>query len=223
MQKQKGFTIVEMIVVMAVFLFIVGAGIGIFISVIQSQKKVLAQQQLLNQISYIEEYMSKALRMAKTDETGNCLGDPGNGGKYIYKLTRQDPIPGVSGIYRGIKFLNQSDEDVLGNPVCQEFFLDNKVSGDTSTPLILKELKNDTNVANAIALTSDSLKINFMKFGINGANGSIGSDFEATSLDAIQPRVTILLNIEIPGDSQEPQRTIQTTISRRNLNVLPAE
>ena len=53
-QFKKGFTIIEMVVVMAVFLFIVGAAISIFISVIQNQRRVLAEQQTLNQISYLQ-------------------------------------------------------------------------------------------------------------------------------------------------------------------------
>ena len=116
MKLSKGFTLIELIVVMAVFLFVIGAAMGIFISIIQNQKKVLSEQQLLNQISYAEEYMSKAMRMAKVEENENCLIDsqgtdyPG----YIYLLTRYDIN---SQLYRGIKFINQNSS------ICQEFFL----------------------------------------------------------------------------------------------------
>ena len=80
---------VELIVVMAVFLFVIGAGMGIFISLIQNQRKVLAEQEVLNQLSYVEEYMSKALRTAEV-ENEDCFKDfqgtdhPG----YIYLLDR---------------------------------------------------------------------------------------------------------------------------------------
>ena len=203
---KRGFTIIEVIVVMAVFLFIVGAGIGIFISIVQNQKRVLAEQQLLNQVSYIEEYMSKALRMAKTDQAGDCIGE-----KNIYKLTRYDT--GL-GSYRGIEFINPSDFDSEGNPICQQFFLDNITDPDHP---VLKELINSDNDNDAVALTSDNLKINSMKFLIN--KDISGGDPVSSTSDGIQPRVTILLNIQIPGDSSQPNRAIQTTVSRRNLNV----
>ena len=221
----KGFTLIELIVVMAVFLFVIGAAISIFISVIQNQKKVLSEQQLLNQISYVEEYMSKGLRMATADTNGTaCFGDSKYAG-YIYLLTRFDP--GLAQ-FKGIKFINQSDSNA-----CQEFFLDNAVHGDTSTPLILKEEKNDIsdpNDINAVAITPANLQIIFAKFSIDGSNGSIFSEPStintcttsqcgASNTDTVQPRVTILLNVKITGDSQEPNRTIQTTISQRNLNV----
>ena len=62
MNNNKGFTLIELIVVMTVFLLVIGAAMGIFISIVQNQKKILSEQELLNQISYVEEYMSKALR-----------------------------------------------------------------------------------------------------------------------------------------------------------------
>jgi len=224
--KQNGFTIIEMIVVIAVFLLIIGAAINIFLSIIQNQRRLLAQQQLLNQVSYMEEYMSKALRMAKTEFNEGCLIDA-QGTDHrgsIYILTRYDTN---SQIYRGIKFLNQSNLDSLGNPVCQEFFLDNVtpdgasplIFNDPNNPLVLKELKswNGSSVSDsyAVALTSSNIQLNSIKFVINGLSGSTG----ASELDHIQPRVTILLNVNASGDSKSSAKTIQTTVSQRNLNV----
>jgi len=157
-KKYKGFTLIELIVVMSVFLFIIGAAIGIFIAVVQNQKQVLSEQELLNQISYTQEYMSKALRVAeadsvKTDPGGNCLIYEGTDGTplgsnnlgYIYLLTRHDIS---TGFFRGIKFINSSAKDA-----CQEFFLD--ADG------VLKEIKNG---AAAVSLTPSDLQINYVRF-----------------------------------------------------------
>ena len=224
-KKQKlksvsGFTIIELVVVMAIFLFVIGAALVIFISVIQHQKRVLAETQFLNQISYIEEYMSKALRMAKAESGDNCLIDWHSAGHldhpgYIYLLTRYDSYLGA---FKGIKFINQSD----GN-ACQEFFLDNTT--DPAHP-VLKELKNSDSDNDAIALTSTSLQINSMKFSVNGSDGSAAAaichenpteDCGASYEDPAQPRATIRLNVKIAGDNQT--RIIQTTVSQRNLNI----
>jgi len=214
MNSNKGFTLIELIVVMTVFLLVIGAAMGIFISIVQNQKKILSEQELLNQTSYIEEYISKALRMAQKDKTGDCLIEE-DGTRhigYIYLLTR--PNIGL-GAYTGIKFLNQSDLDGSGNPVCQEFYLD--YSG--STP-ILKEIKTKNGiVSESIPLTSEKLDINSIRFGINGSNGCYGASCVngAKGEDVIQPRVTIILDIQV-RDSQ-PTMKIQTTVSQRNLNV----
>jgi len=204
----KGFTLIELIISVAVFLLVVGTASTIFIYTVNHQRRILADAQLLNQISYVKEYMSKALRMAIKDEEGSCLPKD-----YIYMLTRVDE----SGFYRGIKFINQSADGV-----CQEFFLDNAVPGDTSAPLILKELKNSNNLDDAVPLTSDSLKLEFVRFGINGASGCYGGENcpDGASLgDGIQPRVTILFNVKASEDSEESGNLFQTTVSQRNLNT----
>jgi len=220
-----------MVVVMAVFLFIIGAAMGIFISIVQHQKRVLAQQQLVNQIGYVEEYMSKALRMAdtdsiKTDPSSNCITQG-----LIYQL-----MTPVSGVYTGIEFLNASESDI-----CQEFFLD--------TNGILKETKTTATGTTTVPLTSPNVQITSVRFSVNGKDGSVaGQGCSGDPCGALantvsnptlqpQPRVTILLNMSIPGEDTNNicdgtcpcdsstnkclvQRTIQTTVSRRNLNVV---
>lgn len=213
MKLSKGFTLIELIVVMAVFLFVIGTSISIFISIIQHQRRILAEEELLNQTSYVIEYMSKALRMAKADTSGDCLTDDlgVSHPEYVYLLTRPDS---KTGFYRGIKFINQSD-----NNACQEFFLDD--TGETS---VLKEKKEYVPYAilgdeSAIALTSEKIKINSLRFGINGLDGSIrGTDYVSDS-DASQPRITILLDVESGTGASEAAKKIQTTVSRRTLNT----
>jgi prepilin-type N-terminal cleavage/methylation domain-containing protein len=242
MKKNKGFTLIEVVVVMGVFLFIIGAAMGIFLSVVQNQKKVLAEQQLINQVSYIEEYMSKALRMAAADSAGRCMSLAGSVDipiKYIYLLTRLDGEQ-----YGGIRFLNQSSGD------CQEFFLD---KSDITMP-ILKELKGTSGNVNvddgaAVDITSSGIQIDDIKFSVNGKDGTVsGQDCNSdptkcgtTNADDIQPKVTILIDILIPisngascavnpctitgqkcylsTNKCATVRTIQTTVSQRNLNV----
>jgi prepilin-type N-terminal cleavage/methylation domain-containing protein len=191
--KNKGFTLIELIVVMAVFLFVIGITITIFISIVLHQKAVLAEQEFLSQISYVQEYMSKALRMASVATDDSCIPKG-----YSYLLTK------------GIKFINQSDIDLeTGEALCQEFFLD---AGG-----ILKEKRGSEP---AVALVSKNLKINYIKFVINGSDGSCSDSnlCGAKNTDNIQPRVTMLLSVKIPGDNQDVERIIQTTISQRNLN-----
>ena len=159
--SNKGFTLIELIVVMAVFLLIIGVAVGIFISVVQNQRKILSEQELINQASYAVEHMSKALRVAKKDTIGDvtqggCLGVDYAG--YNYMLTRP-----VNGFYTGIKFINSSDNDA-----CQEFFLDGYV---------LKEIKNGSPSA-GVAVTSEKLKIN--------SGGAEAMFFERTIVNIVE-------------------------------------
>lgn len=212
-KKNKGFTLIELIVVMAVFLIIIATAVGIFISIVQHQRRIMSEQELLNQISYVVEYMSKALRMAKKDEIGTCLIDEQGNTGYIYLLTKPDTS---SGFYRGVKFINQSDNDA-----CQEFFIEYIDDTKPELGFALKEIKkySSADPDDSIALTSDKVKINSIKFGINGSEGGIwGGVAGASENDDSQPRITISLDVQIKGDNQ-PVKKIQTTVSQRNLNV----
>jgi type II secretory pathway component PulJ len=209
---QKGFTIVEIVVAMTIFILILGVSTNIFISAVAQQRRILSEQQLVNQMSYVIEYMAKALRMAIKDEEGVCVYEPNiyepeGDEKGIFVLTRQNI--GAGG-FRGIRFLNASNTNALNEPICQEFFLDDNV---------LKEIKSvdgsvDKNTDNAVPITSEKIEITSIKFAINGDSATN----YASSYDNTQPSITIFLEAKIVGDNR-PAKKIQTTISQRNLNI----
>lgn len=101
---KQGFTPIELMVGIAVFTFIVAIVAGIFVTAVRVQRRVLAQQELVDQVSYVMEYMSRALRTAQKDLGPICLSTNG----LNYEITRSGG---------GVKFLNAEGE-------CQEFFLD---------------------------------------------------------------------------------------------------
>jgi len=72
MNGNKGFTIVEMLVVFAIFSIVIGIATGVFASMISLQRFNLANNHLLNQASYFVEYMSRAFRQAVKDN-GSCI------------------------------------------------------------------------------------------------------------------------------------------------------
>ena len=100
---QKAFTLIEILVAVAIFSLVIAAGSGIFISSISGQQKSLAFQKVLSESSYVMEYMSRSLRMAQKElNAPTCLSQ--NGLNY-------------EKIGTGIRFINYKDE-------CQEFYLD---------------------------------------------------------------------------------------------------
>jgi len=194
--KQKGFSLIELVVVLSIFLIIISVTVDIFISMVQQQKRILEEQELLNQTSYVEEYMSKALRTAVKDINGSCLGTIG----YVYLLTHCNN--GTLQACNGVKFINQSD-----NNACQEFFLD-----DITNPAnpSLKQIKNGSLAQNIL---SDKFKIKYARFIVDGdktLHFTFGSDL-------VQPRITILLDVQTQTGGILQEKIIQTTISQRNI------
>lgn len=162
---QKAFTLIEMLVAITIFSLMIGTLSSIFISGIREQQRALATQKLLDETSYVLEYMSRAIRMATKDDIEikgqpgkDCSGDSTD--KINYKLTTTGQ--------GGIKFRNYKNE-------CQEFFLENN------------QLKERKDSGTALPMTSANTKIETLIFNV------IGEDQPLT--DNLQPRVTIFLDV----------------------------
>jgi len=97
--KTKSFSLIELLVVAAVVL-VTSITVGLFVTSIKTQRNILKQQELMDEVSYVMEYMSRAIRMAKLDSSGCTSVD-------VFESTGSN-----------IKFKNYSHD-------CQEFFLDN--------------------------------------------------------------------------------------------------
>lgn len=108
-EKNRGFTLVEILVALFIFSLFLGAVTNMFFFSIASQRRILAEQQLVSQVLFLQEYISRTLRQANKElvDPASCLTGVGVG--YNYEIT-------YSG--HGIKILNRQDE-------CQEFFLQN--------------------------------------------------------------------------------------------------
>lgn len=187
---QKGATLIELTVVLAVFFIIISATIGIFISIIQQQKKILSEQELLNQVNYAMENISRQSRTAVADSTGSCLGSSFI--NYYYLLTHYDS---GAGFYNGIKFISYDNN-------CHEFFLD--------TDGVLKEIKNAGSPQNIL---SDKFEIKYARFIINGDKSLQG----ASQNSPISPRITFSLDIQMQELAGQKEEVFQTTIARRNF------
>lgn len=183
----------ELIVAITILALVVVTTVNLFVSMIRSQKRILLEQDLLNQSSYVIEYMGRAIRMAEKDIDGACLGTENIGKNYL--LINED-----EGEYHGIRFINNSNKGI-----CQEFFWD-------SSSKRIKESKDSGVTSNF--LTADSLEVEHFHFKLYGDD--IGDDPE----DNIQSRVTIFMDVQSEGaEGNELREKIQTTISRRNIEL----
>ena len=97
-----GFTLIELLVAISIFAVVITAFLGLFSSAFHYQQKNLKAAYLLSNSSYISEFMSRALRMAKKDIGGVCIGEKEN-----FELISDNHV----------KFLNQDND-------CQEFLTD---------------------------------------------------------------------------------------------------
>ncbi|XOB41128.1 MAG: PilW family protein [Candidatus Nealsonbacteria bacterium] len=191
-KKQRAYTLIEVLISVAIFFTVIVGPTGLFIFSLKNQNRILSTREIVDNSSHVFEYMSRALRMARKEldcefrddpESCACLQDAGYG--FNYEITLHG---------KGIKF-NTSQHP----SVCQEFFWD-------TTDNRLKESKNGSD---PVPLTSDDLEVISFKFKESGFNQD----------DNDQPRVVIFLEITKKNQTQAPKIKIQTVISQRNLDV----
>jgi prepilin-type N-terminal cleavage/methylation domain-containing protein len=191
-KNKSGFTLIEILVAVSIFAIIVGVITTSFISAIRSQKRILAYQELFDQISYVKEYMSRGLKMA-VKELGDLL--PGD-------LLPSSCLSEIGLNYQlidstGIKFLTPiSQEEMLPGLLCESFY-----SSSTQIWHQIRERNID------LPLTPPYLKVNNLKFNLIG---------EMQPPDNQQPRVTFVIDIETKDGSKIK---LQTTISQRSFDV----
>ena len=76
-KKLKSFTLLEIVISIALFTIITLLILGIFSKIVQTQYEIYDTQTLQNNVQYLIEVLSKEARMAKRDEAGTCLGVSG--------------------------------------------------------------------------------------------------------------------------------------------------
>lgn len=113
----KGTTLIELLVTIAVFSIVITTSVELLASALRYQRAILDEAYLLNTTSFVIEYMSRALRMAQKDIAGVCIAP-----KYNF----------ATSTLSNIKFLNYKQE-------CQEFFLEGDIlkvkKGTVTQPL----------------------------------------------------------------------------------------
>ncbi|HOI59979.1 MAG TPA: type II secretion system protein [Candidatus Pacearchaeota archaeon] len=72
--KNRGFTLIEAVVSLAIFIAISSALAEIIVISIQNQIKITSVQSMFNQAIFSLDKMEKELRMAKKDAAGSCVG-----------------------------------------------------------------------------------------------------------------------------------------------------
>ncbi|MFA5431658.1 MAG: type II secretion system protein [Candidatus Paceibacterota bacterium] len=136
-QKSKGFTMIETLVSLLIFGIISVILVNVFVSILNSQKRILQNQEIMNQASYTLERLTKIIRMAKNDEAGLCV---------------ETTLKNYNWTANSITFLDY-------NGLCTQFLLEANT--------IKEKKSSDGNVANlgaSQAVTASSVKVD--SFGI---------------------------------------------------------
>ncbi len=141
--ESKGYTLIEIVVAVAVFGIIVAGPTGLFVLSLRNQNMTLALGETVDNTSHAMEYIGRAIRMARKDSTGDCISSG-----YNYENPGGDTSK--------IRFL-----DYQG--YCQEYsVVDNRIMQKKSTD------GTSANLSSGSYLTPDDLEITHPQFRLFG-------------------------------------------------------
>ena len=179
--KNRGYTLVEVLVSVAIFGVIIAGPTGLFVLSLRNQNMSLGLGETIDNTSHAVEYISRALRMARKDRVGGCITQNYN---YI------NPDSDIT----KIRFLNYEG-------YCLEFSLD-----ATTNQIMQRKSSDGTSgglVGTDVYLTSDDLAISNFQFLIAGGGQEdnlqprvtiifhIAKDSGGTGLPAINVQTTV--------------------------------
>ncbi len=205
LKKHKGFTLVELMVSLAIFSIVVVAGLGAMLSISDANRRVQKTRAVMDNLSLAMESMSRNLRLGSNYICTTYTTSLPN----ISKVTpSQNCGVGVNSYGNYIAFFDQYMEYNLSNEYPSFYYLD-RSSGSG----VIKYKNYTTPMSSAgVAVTSPELDVQDLRFYVSGA--AVGEK------GLKQPRVLIVLSGKtFIGKGQEPvEINIQTTVSQRSLN-----
>ena len=201
MQNEKGLTLVEILVVIGIFAGLTTLISGIFLANHEMQRRTMAIQKTIGEMSYAIEYMGRAIRMAQNDHEGECLVEGIEEGKegFTYGIPKDDE----GDEQQGIQFIDYQEN-------CIKFFL------DEDEGIIKKGVREDGD------WTEYKLTSGILKFNAFESDANVTPDNE-DDLYVKQPSATILLDVEaLKGEASDAtwwDAEVQTTITKRRLDI----
>jgi prepilin-type N-terminal cleavage/methylation domain-containing protein len=137
--QQKGFTLIETLVTVALFSALAGIVGGTFLTMLNLQRRAFNVQQVQENASFILESMAKEIRVGQisSGDTGSCTSTPDS----VLSMINQDGETVVYTLVDGVihKNTNGTDSIVSSNAVVFDqlgFCIDGQPAGDMKQPRV---------------------------------------------------------------------------------------
>jgi prepilin-type N-terminal cleavage/methylation domain-containing protein len=191
---QRGFSLIEVLVSMALFIVVLTIGVGALLVLISANSKAQNMQAAVSNIQFALDSMAREIR------TGNgyyCSGGTETTGDFAVV---QDCNKGT---YLSI---------VEGGKSLSSGFVNRRIAYryDSTTQSVQRKIGTGT----WVPLTDDTVDITAMHFNVSNSSSKDADG------NALQPNVTIYINGMITGIGETSTNfTLQTTVTQRTLDL----
>lgn len=218
--QHKGFTIIEMIVSLAVFAFVITIAIGALLMLVNTNNQLQGEQSVMTNLSFALDSMTREIRTgtfyycdARVDNNGaNNIFRAGADLDEILKnestgaYETQDCSSGKSGgnnKLQGLAFIEGGNSISLNKERILYYF-------DEDAGTVYR--RTGTNGGESII--SSGVEVKKFEFFVTGSKKLSES---ATEID--QPSVTIYIEATDPNDPTSKSYYLQTTVTQRTLDI----
>lgn len=199
---QAGFTLVELMVSLTLFVIVVTAAVSSLYSVNNALRKIQAMRTVLDNLNFAMENMSRNIR---TGQNIVCGGTDNS----AYSL------PGTASASHSCAFNDLSTspsekillDSTLGEDFQVEYWLDVNANGNGEIRRHTRPTVND-NWSSPVAITAPEIDVDRLLFYVDGADSD----------DGMRPSVTMFMSgVAAAGTNNTAPFAIQTLISQRNI------
>ncbi len=208
LEKQKGFTLIEVMIAVGLFVVIMVFGIGSVLSTNNAHKKSQSQRAINDNLSFVIEDMSRNIRLGSNYRCPINPGSVSNSDGYTFSISNvdfltQDCVPGDESFSLSFDPMNANTQDVTDISEQMGYFI-----FDDGGIYKMSQNTYGGSIHNFIRITSPEIVIDRSKSGFT----VIG-----TQTIGVQPRVIIRLSGTVTYKNIVTPFDIQTTVSQRVL------
>jgi prepilin-type N-terminal cleavage/methylation domain-containing protein len=215
-----GFTLIELIVSMAVFSVVITISVGALLTLIASNEQLQNKQSVMTNLSFALDSMTREIR---TGTHYFCAGRPNysSGGpmaifdssdsQEVLSTTVNDCAGGKNGgdKLQGVSFI-EGGESITGGAGDRILYYYDNFASSPNQGKIMRRVGNGA----AQSIVSSGIYITDAEFYVSGSAPQNGSSAESD-----QASVTIFLEAVDKKDSAANKYRIQTTVTQRTLDI----
>ncbi len=211
---KKGFSIIELMVAVSVFITVIVISSASFLSVLSSNKKTRALRDVMDAINFPVEEITRNLR---TGTEYLCINNGTSNAETNLQLSGDKWVPGYasvvsancglgSGLHQGVSFFRQNPEDTHYRSAYW-----------SNGSCIMKRDGTDGASPSSASCITDSDTVEIKRFQLI----SVGAGNEGAGAQR-QPRIQLIIEgtaKTASGTFYETDFQVQTTITQRNLDL----
>ncbi len=191
-KSQKGFTLVEMLVAVAIFMVVVTVAMTALMSVINANRKARAIQSVVSNVNFVIESISRDIRM---------------GGDYYCGFSQSYDVNCAISGNNVVNYMPAGNSIGAGSRVYYKFTPPNLDTGSKGYLSKCNTTCGSSNSANYSQITSPDVNVLSMEFYVVRGSG-------------VQPKVVIIMEGEAGGlNDTRSKFSLQTTASQRQKGI----